>query len=146
MSEVEVYRRRPAFLMSGTRRARVEIVSLIDVMFLLVAFFMVATLSMTSQEGIPVALSPAGSAETPPADQNEVVVSIDSSGLFYLGKDLVELEELSRRLASIALSNPNQPLIINADRASLHEKVITLLDTIRHAGLANIVFSVEPQK
>lgn len=137
---------RPQFLRSfeRTSRARVEIIPLIDVMFLLVAFFMVISISMVMQQGIFVDLAPAQSGKTDYEKNDSLVVSIKADGSLYLNKSKLDLIELKNALSKAAAQTTETLIIINADGAASHQSVIAAMDTIRQSGLHNIVFAVEP--
>ncbi len=126
------------------RRARVEIVPLIDVMFLLVAFFMVVSISMVLQKGIVVDLAPAESADASLADDTLIVVSVDAAGGLFLNKDAIDAEALGRLLLEKAQENKDTAVVLNADKNARHKDVVTALDIIRKSTLHNVTFSVEP--
>lgn len=143
---MSIPKNRPQFLRSfeHTSRARVEIIPLIDVMFLLVAFFMVISISMVMQQGIFVDLAPATSGETNQDNKDTLVVSIKSDGSFYLNKSKLDLTELQAALKKAAEKTSETIIVINADGDASHRSVITAMDTIRQSGLHSIVFAVEP--
>lgn len=126
------------------RRARVEIVPLIDVMFLLVAFFMVVSISMVLQKGIVVDLAPAESADASLADDTLVVVSVDAAGGLFLNKDPIDAEALGMLLHEKAQENKETAVVLNADKNARHKDVVAALDIIRKSTLHNVTFSVEP--
>jgi biopolymer transport protein ExbD len=130
----------------NSRRARVEIIPLIDVMFLLVAFFMVISISMVLQKGIFVDLSPAETADSKMDEPDSLVLSVDASGEFYLEKGKVSVEALADFFAKKAKEDRDVSIIINADRQARHEDVIKALDLVRSSGLHNVIFSVEPKE
>ncbi len=128
------------------RRARVEIIPLIDVMFLLVAFFMVVTISMVMQKGIFVDLSPVETADSSLEEQDSLVITVDADGAFFLDKEAISLEELGANLLETAALNKDTPVVINADKRARHEQVIEALDLVRRSELHNVIFSVEPKE
>ena len=128
------------------RRARVEIIPLIDVMFLLVAFFMVVSISMVAQKGIFVDLAPAITGDSSlEGDDEALVISVDAGGAFYLNKELIIEGELSSILSERAQKTPDIAVILNADKQAAHAKVIAALDLVRQSGLHNVIFAVEPR-
>ena len=129
-----------------SRRARVEIVPLIDVMFLLVAFFMMVSISMVMQKGIFVDLSPADTADSSMDEKDALVVSVDAQGVFYLNKEEISPEALGSFLAGKASADKDTSVVINADKGARHENVIEALDIVRKSALHNVVFSVEPRE
>jgi biopolymer transport protein ExbD len=137
---------RGSFARKYNRSARVEIVSLIDVMFLLVAFFMVVSISMVSQKGIFVDLSPAQTADSSMDDSDSLVVSVDAEGSFYLNKDKISFEELEKFLLQKSSLDKDVSVVINADKGARYESVISALDIVRKSKFHNIIFSVEPRE
>jgi biopolymer transport protein ExbD len=127
------------------RRARVEIVPLIDVMFLLVAFFMVISISMVVQKGIIVDLAPSQTADAALNDDTLLVVSVGEAGDLFLNKTPISPEELFEALHKKSKESPESSVVLNADKQAKHEDVIAALDVIRRSSLQNVVFSVEPQ-
>ncbi|MCI5064127.1 biopolymer transporter ExbD [bacterium] len=130
----------------SVRRARVEIVPLIDVMFLLVAFFMVVSISMVHQRGIFVDLSPAETSDSSLEEPDAIVISVDKDGKLYLNKEEIEIAVLEEELQKAAAKNSETPVIMNADREARHGRVITALDLIRKSALHNVIFSIEPKE
>ncbi len=127
-------------------RARVEIIPLIDVMFLLVAFFMVVSMSLVMQKGIFVDLAPAHTADSSMEDQDTLVISVDSAGAYFLNKDKISLEALSEFLLEKSAKAPETSVIINADKEARHKNVVKALDLVRKSNLHKVIFSVEPQQ
>jgi biopolymer transport protein ExbD len=74
------------------RTPRIEIIPMVDVMFLLLVFYILSTIAMTTERGIPVSLPAAASGQTVAAE--EIVVSINAQGEVYLNQKRVELPEL----------------------------------------------------
>lgn len=137
---------RGARFRSFKRGARVEIVPLIDVMFLLVAFLMVVTISMVRQKGIFVDLSPAETSDSSLTEENALILSVDESGTFFLNKKEIDTDALRKFFAAKAKESSDTPVVINADKNARHESVIEALDLVRSAGLHNAIFSVEPKE
>ncbi len=129
-----------------SRRARVELLPLIDVMFLLVAFFMAISISMVMQKGIFVDLSPAKTADSSLSEEYALVISLDAQGEFFLNKEKLSIAELEETLVHNGEKDKDRPVIINADKAVRHERVIQALDLVRNSGLHNVIFSVEPKE
>ena len=130
----------------GLQRARIEILPLIDVMFLLVAFFMVVSISMVMQKGIFVDLSPAETSDSSMQEQDTLVISVDADGSFFLNKEKILAELLADVLSKAAQDDKDIPVVINADKQARHESVIEALDLVRRSELHNVIFSVEPKE
>lgn len=142
-----MHARRRAYLERRKKKgAGVDIVPLIDVMFLLLSFFIFVTMSMVIQQEIAVEMAKSETADSPAKNQDPLVVSISREGSFYLNKDKVNEEALSEKLTKGALRNPDETVFINADALAQHRWVIRAMDIIRKSGLTIIVFTTEPEK
>lgn len=135
----------PAVLHSQRRRARVEIIPLIDVMFLLVAFFMVISISMVLQEGIAVNLSTADTGEAMAREESSLTITVAADGNLFLQKEAIGQSQLQRALVKEAAQRPETSVTINADQDALHGDVVAILDLVRRVGLTNVVIAVEPK-
>jgi biopolymer transport protein ExbD len=119
-----------------TRRARIEMIPLIDVVFLLLIFFIYTMLSMTIHKGIPVILP---KANTGLMDKEEyLAVSITRDHKIFLNEEETPLEDFLRRLTELSKGNPNQRVFIRGDRRIPYEVVVRVLDTVRAAGLRKV--------
>jgi biopolymer transport protein ExbD len=113
-------------------------------MFLLVAFFMVVSITMVLQEGIPVNLSQAEMGESAADSSESITLSVTADGTFYLQKEPLDIDSLLDSLSTLASTAPKTSVTINADRETSHGNVVLALDTVRRAGLSNVVIAVEP--
>ena len=96
------------------RRARLEIVPLIDIIFFLLATFVLVSLSMVKNKGIPVVLPKAASGESAER-QEHCVVSISEAGQFYLDKRELPEDALFAELARLCAANPDLKVFIHGD-------------------------------
>jgi biopolymer transport protein ExbD len=126
---------------SVKKKARIEIIPMIDTMFFLLVFFMIATLSMTIQHGMPVTLPTADSATDKVPDQ--ISLTLTREGTLYYNKEPIDLPELEIRLATLRQTNPDPSLIINADEQVPHGRVIKVMDIIRLAGIPNMAIATK---
>jgi len=125
------------------KRARIEIIPMIDVVFFLLVFFMMASLSMTVYRGLPVNLPRATSGSTPPAESAAITVSRD--GQAYLDRQPVTREVLGQRLRGLVGANPLVAVIITADEAATHGHVVDVLDEVRTAGVTRMAIAIRPE-
>jgi biopolymer transport protein ExbD len=125
------------------KRARIEIIPMIDVVFFLLVFFMMASLSMTVYRGLPVNLPRATSGSTPPAESAAITVSRD--GQAYLDRQPVTREALGQRLRGLVGANPLVAIIITADEAAMHGRVVDVLDEVRTAGVTRMAIAIRPE-
>jgi len=124
------------------KKPRIEIIPMIDTMFFLLVFFMIATLSMTLQRGMPVNLPEAESSTD--KVQEEVSLSITKDGLLFFNKEPIALDDLERRLADTRQRDPDPSVIINADESVQHGLVIQVMDKVRISGISNMAIATKP--
>ena len=122
---------------SARRKARIEIVPLIDIMFFLLATFVMVSLSMVKNEGIAVHLPVAqtGGAED---RQNTVTISISAAGDMFLNQELVDEEMLASRLSDMKQAEPDLRVFLNGDEDAPFGTVIGALDKVRLEGITKI--------
>ena len=125
------------------KRARIEIVPMMDVVFFLLIFFMMASLSMTVYRGLPVNLPRASSGTTPPAETAAITVS--SNGQAYLDRQPVTRDVLGERLRGLVGANPQVAIVITADEAVAHGRVVEVLDEVRTAGVTRMAIAIRPE-
>ena len=131
--------RLPAFV---KKKPRIEIIPMIDTMFFLLVFFMIATLSMTIQHGMPVSLPTAESSTDTIAEH--VSLTLTREGSLYYNKEVITLQELKFHLANLRQSSSDPSLLINADEEVPHGKVITVMDMIRLSGITSMGIATQP--
>ena len=103
--------------------ARIEIIPLIDIMFFLLAAFMLVSLSMVNLKSVKVNL-PTATTATPETKKDFLDISVDKSGGVYLDKNPIGSNELVAALTAAAKSNPNLRIFISADKDARHGDVI----------------------
>jgi biopolymer transport protein ExbD len=125
------------------RRARIEIVPMIDVVFFLLVFFMMASLSMTVYRGLPVNLPHAATGATPPAET--AAITVTREGQAYLDREPVTPTVLGARLRDLVGANPSVAIVITADEAVAHGRVVDVLDEVRGAGVTRMAIAIRPE-
>lgn len=123
------------------RKSRIEMIPLIDIVFLLLASFIYATLSMAVHRGLPVALPASAAAEIEKSLMLSVTIQRDGS--LYLDKVPVPLEELTQTLRSRADGQSDPGVLLFADRQVSYQDLFRVLDHIRQAGLHRISLQAE---
>lgn len=118
--------------------ARIEIVPLIDIMFFLLAAFMLVSLSMTQLHRVPLALPEASTgiadSKTPP-----IQIAVDASGVTTWDRQIVTLSEITARLRTEASPGESRVLIA-ADAEARHRQVLAVLNAVREAGIEKVSF------
>jgi biopolymer transport protein ExbD len=125
------------------KKVRIEIIPMIDTMFFLLVFFMVATLTMTMQRGIQVNLPHAATARD---DIKKVVtLTLTKEGKLYFDKDEISSPtEIQSHLASMGDRAAEISVVINADKAVEHGRVIEAMDAVRKSNVTKIAVAVRP--
>jgi biopolymer transport protein ExbD len=129
---------------SAKKKARIEIIPMIDTMFFLLVFFMIATLAMTLQRGMPVNLPSAASTTDKVNEQVSLTLTVDGS--LYLNKEPVSLHELKARLFAVLQADPEATVVMNADEKISHGRVIEVMDYVRLSGISNMAIATKPRK
>ncbi|HEY2614233.1 MAG TPA: biopolymer transporter ExbD [Chthoniobacterales bacterium] len=126
------------------KHARIEIIPLIDIMFFLLASFMMVSLSQTTMKGMKVNL-PVGASGQTQSKKDYVSLSVDKDGYYYFDKERIALEEILPRLRKIYLTNPDAKIFIRGDREAVHGNVTRMLDQIRSSGFTKLSFEIKSQ-
>ena len=126
------------------KKARIEIIPMIDTIFFLLVFFMISTLSMARFTGIQVNLPKAASGRQTPAESASVTLTKD--GRLYVNKETVALEALRQTLQRLLVKNSELLVIINADDGVPHGQVVEIMDEARHAGVTKLSIAVKPRE
>ena len=126
-----------------TRRESMDInlTPLIDVVFLLLIFFMVST-TFDRQSELSIEL-PQSSADASPATDSKLTVSIDAQGRFFVnGVKLIntQLETLKRAMSDALDGTKDEPVVIHADAGTQHQSVVQVMDAARQLGLVRLRF------
>lgn len=125
-------------------RTSIDIVPLIDIIFLLLAFFMFLTMSMVVRKGIDVNLAIAESGDTAKEPLEIVVVTVDEDGDLYWNEEQITKEELLEKLQTRSEQEQAPSIHLKADRNVRHHRIIDVVDVLRRADVDDLVFSVEP--
>lgn len=116
---------------------------MIDTMFFLLVFFMVATLSMTVQRGLSVNLPHAATAREDL--RQTATLTLTKEGKLFLDKEeLTCLAQAVERLTQWRMHGVETVVVINADRSVEHGRVVELMDTVRQSGITKIAVAVKP--
>jgi biopolymer transport protein ExbD len=128
----------------ASEKARIEIIPMIDVIFFLLVFFMISTLSMTINRGLPVNLPTAATSQKDTRDNVSLTVMQD--GKMFLNKEPVTLQDMGPRVKAALATDPRLAVVINADGQVLHSTVVDILDELRQAGVSGLAIAVKSGK
>jgi biopolymer transport protein ExbD len=121
--------------------ARIEIIPLIDIMFFLLAAFMLVSLSMVNLKSVKVNL-PTATTATPDTKKDFVNISIDRTGAIFLDKQPMGPNELAQQLTAIQRTNSAMRVFISGDQDARHGDVIAALDLVRATGIEKVAFEI----
>src|ERR1700712_275866 len=124
------------------KKARIEIIPLIDIMFFLLASFMMVSLSQVHLKGIKVNL-PTGLTGETQTKKEYVSLSVDKDGQTYFDQQKVEPTEIYQRLVEIHKTSPNAKIFIRGDRDTYHGDIIRLIEQVRAAGIYRVAFEIK---
>ncbi len=126
------------------KRARIEIIPLIDIMFFLLAAFMLASLSMIRLESAKKVDLPNAKMAKQDFKADIVNISIDKAGEVYMDKKKVDLLEMRLSLSNAFRVNTNVPVYVSGDRQTAHGNVVKVLDQVRAVGIQKVSFAIAP--
>jgi biopolymer transport protein ExbD len=124
------------------KKARIEIIPLIDIMFFLLASFMMVSLSQVHVKGIRLNL-PTGISGQTQSRREYVALSVDKDGDIYYDKQKVDPNEVYSRLLNVKRISPNAKIFIRGDRDTYHGDILRLIEQVRSAGFYKIAFEVK---
>jgi biopolymer transport protein ExbD len=121
----------------GVKKARIEIIPLIDVIFFLLATFVLFTLSLNRSNGLNVQL-PVSSTSEPRDPAGSVTITVTDEGTLAWNKDLVTLDEFLQRLQQFRAQEPDGRVLINGDERAFFAQAIYVFDEARKAGFTKV--------
>lgn len=125
----------------GKKGARIEIIPLIDIIFFLLATFIMVSLSMSKNQGVQVSLPGASTAQALGDNQElekAVTLSVNDKGEIFFNKDKIQPSQLPLKLQTYKLTAKDPKVIINSDGAADFKYVVTVLDEVRRIGIAKV--------
>lgn len=129
----------------GFKKARIEIIPLIDVIFFLLATFILFTLSLNTPGGLRVSL-PRSETGVPRDPSNSVTVTVTEEGTLAWDKDPVTLDEFLVRLQTYVASEANPKVLINGDENAFFSQAVYVFDEVRKAGVQQVLIETRIAK
>ena len=130
----------------GKKGARIEIIPLIDIIFFLLATFIMVSLSMSKNQGVQVALPVASSAQSLGDNQEmekAVTLSVNEKGEIFFNKEKIQISQLPLKLQTFKLTAKDPRVIISSDAAADFKFVVAVLDEVRKIGIAKVGISTD---
>jgi len=122
----------------GSKKARIDIIPLIDVIFFLLATFVLFTLSLNTSGGLGVAL-PATRTSEARDPSNSVTLSIKDDGSLGWDKEIITLDQFLIRLQAFKQTQQDPKILINGDENALFQQVRYVVDEVRKAGFTKVL-------
>ncbi|MEM7555097.1 MAG: biopolymer transporter ExbD [Cyanobacteria bacterium P01_A01_bin.84] len=121
---------------------QINIVPMIDVIFAILAFFILSSLFLTRLEGLPVNLPKAGTAQRQNT-ADPIAVTLDAKGNISLNNKSIKLDNLTTSVRNLVASNGSQIIIINADENVRHREVVKVMDSLRQVQGVRLAIATE---
>ena len=128
---------------NASRAPALALTSMLDVIFLLLCFFVTVSVFSQWESEISIKLPNAKTAETPERLPGEIIVNLSKDGKITVNSAALSLGDLGVRLAKVAKFYPGQPVIIRADKEVRYEALVELIDTCRSAGIWNFSLATD---
>ncbi len=126
------------------KKARIEIIPMIDTIFFLLVYFMITSLSMVQMSAKKVALPVSTTAESKPL--NKVVLTVDDKGQFYIDRGPIpNYKDVLPALQDRVMRDPNVVIVINCDKTEQVEQFQYALDIAKRANPAALMIATTPK-
>jgi biopolymer transport protein ExbD len=122
---------------------QINIVPMIDVLFCILAFFIVSSLYLIRSEGLPVNLPQAATAQTQP--QSQIVVTINADGRIALNRNPIRLQQLAAGVRSLMGQRSQAVVVINADERVTHGRVVSVIDRLNQVPGVRLAIAAQRQ-
>lgn len=118
------------------RRARIEIIPLIDIVFFLLATFVMVSLSMVKSQGVKVQLPQASTGTRQEAgEKGFTVITVTEKGEIYINKKKTRPEDLLNRLKELKEREGDPSVLLNGDDKAMLGRAVFVLDAARKSGI-----------
>jgi len=118
-----------------------NIIPMIDVIFAILTFFIISSLFLTRSESLPVNLPKADSSEV--QERTRITVTVEASGEIALNREAIALDNLQSGVRDLMGTTQESVIVINADEAVEHGRVIAVMDELREIEGAALGIATE---
>ncbi len=129
---------------SVKKKARIEIIPLIDVVFFLLATFVLFTLSLDKIQSVPIEL-PKAAPPSNKVDDPPLVLQMTDGNTVFFDREPISMDELEPRLHQYMSGNKNPKVLVTGDDRAKFGPTITVLDKVRSAGIAQVSIETIPR-
>ena len=126
-----------------SRAPALALTSMLDVIFLLLCFFVTVSVFSQWENEISIQLPSAATAQEPDRLPGEIVVNLSKEGMVSVNGIKLELDDLKKRLSHISKFYPGQPVIIRADKETRYDALVGVIDTCRSADVWNFSLATD---
>ena len=124
------------------KKARIEIIPLIDIIFFLLATFVMVSLSMVKNKGIAVNL-PVAATSAPQDRKDFAVITVTKDGELFFNKEKTTPELLQARLRELQREQPDPKVFINGDEKAFFGQAVAVLDEVRRLGITKVAIETK---
>lgn len=127
----------------GSKKANIPIVPLIDVVFFLLATFIMYAMSMSKNMGVPVQLPGASTSQKQDSSDDALSISVMPKGELFFNKDKINMQQLAFRVTSFKAQHKEPKVIVNADEAANMGLVVKVIDELKSQGITKVGFATK---
>lgn len=124
-----------------TPQAGFQIAPMIDIVFLLLIFFIVTWNYARKEREIDVSVPTAESGESKPRSAGEIIINVKKEGSVVINSEIITKESLLEKLTRISEVHQDQAVILRGDKETNYNNIIEVLDTCQQAGIWNVAFA-----
>lgn len=126
----------------ANKRARIEIIPLIDIIFFLLATFVMVSLSMIKNKGIPVNL-PVATTSAAQDHKDYSIITVTAQKEIFFNKEKLDLEQLKARIEQVKAGNADPKIFINGDEQASFGQAVAVLDLVREQGISKVAIETK---
>lgn len=126
--------------------AALQMTALMDVVFLLLCFFVTSSVFSQWETEVSIALPTAKSATVPGRMPGEIILNVSEKGKVTVNGQVLTAKDVTERLTRIAKLYPGQPVVIRADRATPYESLMGVIDACRAADVWNFSLATKDEE
>ncbi len=131
---------------SSSKAPQLALTSMLDVIFLLLCFFVTVSVFSQWENEISITLPQAKTSDEPDRLPGEIVVNLFADGAIKVNGNAMTLADLGERLKKLSRFYPGQAVIIRSDKETKYANLVRLLDTCRDSDIWNFSFATEAEK
>ncbi len=125
------------------RKARIEIIPLIDIVFFLLATFVMISLSMVKNLGVDVNLPSATTASQQVKNNQYTAITVTDKGEIYFNKERISAAQLPEKLGQLKKANNDPMIVLNGDEKASYGRAIFVLDEARRLGIKKVALETK---